>query len=78
MDKGEQTMPVRISKAALEAARIAAAYRGMSVMDYVSQLVLAGAERDIEESHRMRAAGTPLPRPERPKQSRRKPKGGTP
>jgi hypothetical protein len=45
----------------LRAARIAAAYKDMTVPDYVSAMVLAGANRDIEASYQARA-GMPAPK----------------
>jgi hypothetical protein len=62
------TMSVRVDKDALEAAKIAAAYKGVSVMEYASALLREAANRDIEESHRSRSVAM---------QSRKKrPKGG--
>ena len=63
-----RTMPIRIDVRALEAAKIAAAFKGISVMEYASDILLAAAERDIEEGYRLRVA----PPPRKP----RKPKGG--
>ena len=54
-DNGQKTMSIRLNVDALESAKIAAAYRGKTVMEYVSEMVLEGANRDIEESHRARS-----------------------
>ena len=68
-DREHKTMSIRIGVEALEAAKIAAAFKGMTVMDYVTRLVLEAANRDIEEGYRARAAGHPPhpPKPRRPK-----------
>jgi hypothetical protein len=68
-----RTMSVKIDEKALEAAKIAAAFRGQTVMDYLSEIVLERAERDIAEGAKARAEGKPIP--QAPKR-RRKPKGG--
>ena len=54
----EETMPIRVSKEALEAARIAAAYAGVSIAKYVSDVVLKAATEDIEKGHRDRSRKT--------------------
>jgi hypothetical protein len=46
---GEMT---RIASEALELARIAASYRKISLMSYLSEVIKTSAERDIEEGHR--------------------------
>lgn len=66
-----RTMPIRIDLRALEAAKIAAAFRGISVMEYASQVLLEAAERDIEQSYRARSNPPDERKP-------RKPKGGEP
>ena len=60
-------MPVRIGVDALEAAKIAAAYKGLSVVEYITQNILAVANRDIEEGHRSRTETTNPPK--KPKRS---------
>jgi predicted DNA binding CopG/RHH family protein len=55
-DKEQKTMSIRVGLEALEAAKIAAAYKGLTVMDYVTALVFEAANRDIEEGHRARSA----------------------
>jgi hypothetical protein len=73
--KARRGMPIRIEEKALEAARIAASYKGMTVMDYASKVLLDQALRDIEEGHRTWSGGdTPPPTQPRPKP--RRPKGG--
>jgi hypothetical protein len=70
MPTGERRgMPIRISDEALAAARIAAAFEGISIMEYVSRAVLATAEEDIRKGYERRAqkaAGNP-PAPPQPK-----------
>lgn len=48
---------VRITKEAVDKARVAAAYQGISIAEYVSRVVVAQAEKDIEEGHRRMAMG---------------------
>jgi hypothetical protein len=68
MPTGERRgMPIRISDEALAAARIAAAFEGISIMEYVSRVVLARAEEDIRKGYEQRAQKPPPPRPEHPK-----------
>lgn len=67
-ERERRTMPIRIDVAALEAAKIAAAYKGISVMEYASQILLDAAKRDIEEGHRTFKSGAP-PKPRKPKGS---------
>jgi len=47
----------RVFPEALDAARIACAYRGLSLLEYVSQSLQQVAERDIEEGHARRSQG---------------------
>ena len=56
---------VRLTREAVDAAKIAAAYRGMTVGDYASLVVLEAAKRDIEEGHSR--WGKIAPAPKRPK-----------
>jgi hypothetical protein len=51
-----KTMPIRIDVEALEAVKIAASFKGMSSMDYASQVLLEQANRDIEAGYKARAA----------------------
>ncbi len=66
-ERERRTMPIRIDVVALEAAKIAAAYKGISVMEYASQVLLDAARKDIERGHQAFSAGSPPPRPRRPK-----------
>lgn len=68
-----RTMPVRIEVEALEAAKIAAAFKGISVVQYISNVLKEAADRDIEEGYRARAAGND---PSSPPAKPRRPKGG--
>jgi uncharacterized protein (DUF1778 family) len=68
----EQTMvkrddtPVRISNAALAKIRIAAAYLGKTLSEYISDAMLPIAERDIEAEHaKLRPAVMPKAKPKR-------------
>jgi hypothetical protein len=61
-------MPIRIDVEALEAAKIAAAFKGMTVMDYASKVLLEAANKDIEECYRLRSEGPRL-KPRKPKGS---------
>ena len=54
-EKEQKATSIRIALDAVESAKIAAAYKGMTVMDYVTQLVRESAARDIEEGHRLRS-----------------------
>ena len=44
-----KTRPVRIGLEALEVAKVAAAFKGVSVVQYVTRIVREAADRDIEE-----------------------------
>jgi hypothetical protein len=66
-----RSMPIRLGTEALEAAKIAAAYKGMTLSDYATRVLHEAALRDIEEGHKaFRAAGLQPPTP-----PKRKPKG---
>jgi predicted DNA binding CopG/RHH family protein len=54
-EKERNSMPIRITLEALEAGKIAAAYQGISLSEYASQVLLEAANRDIEEGHRARS-----------------------
>jgi hypothetical protein len=58
-ERERRTMPVRIGVDALEAAKIAAAYKGISVVEYITRNILEVANRDIEEGHRARTEPPP-------------------
>jgi hypothetical protein len=58
-DKTAKTTSMRIGSDVTKQAKIAAAFKGLTVLDYVSQVVLAAAARDIEESYRAGAAPAP-------------------
>jgi hypothetical protein len=73
MAEEQKTMSIRLTVEAIDAARIAASYKKMTVLDYASAVILEQANRDIEEGHRQRAGATSPPEPKRP----RKPKGET-
>lgn len=51
-DKEIKTTSMRIGTDVTELAKIAASYKGLSIMEYVSEVVRAAALRDIEEGHR--------------------------
>lgn len=51
----------------IEAAKIAAAFKGMSVMDYASRILLEQANRDIEEGYRNRMGSASSPEEARPR-----------
>lgn len=59
-------MAVKLTIEAIEAAKIAAAFKGMNLMEYASQVLLEAANRDIEEGYRVRSGGHPVQR-RRPK-----------
>jgi len=54
-----KAMAVKLTDEAIKAAKIAAAFRGMTVMEYASQVLLQAANRDIEEGYRRRASCSP-------------------
>jgi len=54
-----KTTSVKLTMEAVEAARIAAAFRGKTLYEYASEVLLAAANRDIEEGYRERQAGSP-------------------
>ena len=65
-----RTMSLKLTIDSIEAAKIAAAFKGLTLSEYASQVLLLVANRDIEEGYRNRAAGQQAPAP------KRKPKGG--
>jgi uncharacterized protein (DUF1778 family) len=72
VNREHKTMSIRIGTEALEAAKIAAAFKNMTVMDYVTEVVLEHANRDIEEGYRARSSGLQS----HGREKGRKPKGG--
>lgn len=71
-EKERNSMPIRIDNKALEAAKIAASYKGLTVAGYVSKVLLEVATRDIEEGHKAWStsstdASSAPPPPQRPK-----------
>ena len=55
-DKDQKTTSMRIGIEVVEAAKIAAAFKGVTMMEYVSKVVLEAANRDIEEGYKSRSA----------------------
>jgi hypothetical protein len=51
-DKEVKTTSMRIGADVTELARIAASFKGQTIMEYVSEVVRAAAMRDIDEGHR--------------------------
>jgi hypothetical protein len=51
-DKEVRTTSMRIGADVTELAKIAASFKGLSIMEYVSEVVRAAAMRDIDEGHR--------------------------
>jgi hypothetical protein len=47
--KGKDSMPVRLENKAIEAAKIAASFRGETLTAYASRVLLEVANRDIDE-----------------------------
>jgi hypothetical protein len=68
MAEGRKTVSLKLSSEAVEAAKIAAAFKGLTLLEYASRVLLEAANRDIEEGYRSRAAGR------QPSPPRRKPK----
>jgi hypothetical protein len=56
------TMPIRIDVHALKRAKIAAAYKGITVMEFASEVLLEAADRVIEQETRRSQSGPPPPR----------------
>jgi len=69
MAEERKAMAVKLTIEAIEAAKIAAAFKGKNLMEYASEVLLEAANRDIEEGYRTRSAGRePMePRRRRPK-----------
>lgn len=74
-DTGEAAEPAwqsqKIGIEAIKAARIAAGYRGVSLQEYLTEVVLEAANYDVEQGHadyrRQVAAPSEPPRGRRPK-----------
>lgn len=56
---------VKMDVQVIEDCRIAAAFKGMSLAEYLSETMRAIARRDIDEGYARRAAGKPDPRPKK-------------
>lgn len=54
----KKPIPIKLRSEAVEAAKIAASFKGISMMDYASELLLAAANRDIDEAIKERATKT--------------------
>lgn len=60
--------PVKIDTHVLAKVRIAAAYKGVSIAEYLSSAIEPIADRDIDEQHaKLRKATEEKPSPKRPK-----------
>jgi hypothetical protein len=57
MAEERKAMAVKLTVEAIEAAKIAAAFKGMNLMQYASEVLLDAATRDIEEGYRLRSGG---------------------
>ncbi len=62
-----KTTAVKLTQEAVDAAKIAAAFKGLTLYEYASQVLLEAANRDIEEGYRHRAGAAPKPKPKGPK-----------
>jgi uncharacterized protein (DUF1778 family) len=51
MAKDRKNLPVRIDEESIKWGKIAASYKDMTLSDYVSEVVLEAARRDVELSH---------------------------
>lgn len=60
-DEGGRYELTRVAGASLDGARIACAYRGLSLAEYLSLVIREAADRDIEEGHRQRMQGKSRP-----------------
>jgi hypothetical protein len=76
MGKGK-TMPVRISEEALAVAKVAAAFANQSVMEWLSNLVMAHGPQEVAEGSRRMAerTATPQAEPGQPQRPRRRKAG---
>ena len=55
MAKQREDLPTRIHRDALSEARIAASIKKMSLVDYISGIVMESSKRDIEDEMRRRS-----------------------
>jgi hypothetical protein len=62
MSEEPKSVPMRISVEAITQARIASGIRGVSMVQYMSQVILEAAARDIEEFRRGGAPPARKPR----------------
>jgi hypothetical protein len=53
----KETAPVRLNVEAIEEAKVAAATKGLSLVEYASEILLAAARRDNDEWSKARAQG---------------------
>ena len=53
----QKTTSVKLTQEAVDAAKIAAAFKGVALYEYASEILLAAANRDIEEGYRQRQGG---------------------
>lgn len=57
--EAKETMPVRLTMEALDAARIAASFQGLTLSEYASAALLEAANRDIEKGYQARTQAVP-------------------
>lgn len=55
----KETTPVRLTTEALDAARIAASFQGLTLSEYASAALLEIANRDIERGYQARTQAAP-------------------
>lgn len=58
-DEGSRYELTRVAASSLELARIACAYRGLTLAEYLSLVIREAADRDINEGHRRRFPDAP-------------------
>jgi hypothetical protein len=63
----KETVPVRLNLDAVEEAKVAAATKGLSLVEYASEILLAAARRDNDEWSKARAQGIARKSPRRGK-----------
>lgn len=66
-ERERRTMPVRLGYDAIEAAKIAASVKGMSLAEYATMVLQEAAERDIDEWTAARKAKAKKPNPRAPR-----------
>jgi len=59
-EQEQKATSIRIELKAVEVARVAAAYKGLSMAEYITGVVLEAANRDIEEGYRARGQAKPV------------------